>query len=82
MEFSFAIDWYKYQLSMVNNDGIPSLRNSGNMMQSAVMSGSWGPIATQTASWLVSGAETSSTCSFLDLPIDWCWFHCDPLSYE
>ena len=38
--------------------------------------------ASQTASWLVSGAETSTTRSFSALSIDWYRFHCDQLSNE
>ena len=41
-----------------------------------------GVFASQTASWLVSGAETSTTRFSFFLSIDWCRFHCDPLSNE
>ena len=36
--------------------------------------------AAQTASWLISGAETSTTSSFFVSSFDWYRFHCDPLS--
>ena len=42
----------------------------------------WGVFASQTASWLVSGAETSTTRCYFVLSIDWYRFHCDQLSNE
>ena len=68
-------------LRWIMTDSVPSQLRK-HMMHSAVMSTFWGVFASQTASWLVSGAETSTTRSFFVLSIDWCRFHCDPLSNE
>ena len=46
------------------------------------LSSFWEVFASQTASWLVSGAETSTNRCFFVLPIDWYRFHCDQFSNE
>ena len=68
-------------LRLIMTDTVPSQLRK-HMMHSAVMSSFWGVFASQTASWLVSGAETSTTRSFFVLFIDWYKFHYDPFSNE
>ena len=78
----FAIDWYKYKFFTMNNDWKRTFATQEIRDPFCRYVDFLGVFASPTASWLVSGAETSTTRFSFFLSIDWCRFHCDPLSNE